>query len=1256
VSSAGGLFGGQSATNSTGGPSAGGLFGAQTASTPPSSGGLFGSQSTTSVPASGSVFGGTYLSSGSSGTSLFGSGTTGSTVAIGGGSLFGDKGTTFAGTSSNSPFAFGSSNTTAPSSLFGNHPANPTTGGLFGSNAPPRPLTTSQSTSSLLGASSGSGQLYATIDQGSYSLGNSLTSSTSRQMLGPLTSPRKEVSSPSTPGSFRTSFRRAGPLKASPSTRLLLARNSPYLRPGQNNLPRSQSEFFDRTGSGSVRSLLINRRQHSNADLLAPETNFEGNTGVKKLFISRMKSMEAITGGSPTPTQVPLGTAIDEMSENEKVAEGQEKLKSFESGRDDQPTDAAPKAKEVKDSGISTPFQKKKRTFVINPVAEKEGYWISPPLKVLATYSPKQLSAVSNLITGRQGYGQIAYLQPVNLTEVSMADVLGNVVVFSRNSVCVYPGNSPKPGTGLNIPATVTLEGSFPIDKMTKQPIKDPANTKVHKHMNKLRQSIEEQGGEFITYNVDTGLCVFKVKHFSVWGLPDDYDEEDEDDDLIEVDHSDANQPVIEPIVNRVPAFVDGTLDQLGISTSDANNSGDVPQDTFMGKANGKPKPGRVWGIMESDSSDEESSDQKTTHDIPTTVLRDVSDADMDIDDMGSPIIMDASLAIVDEDTPSSWLDTLRRAGGVDSPLAFPTQGITVKSTITGSDLDQLLFGGMSSLDKSVAAQYEAAAEKMRLPDMFSLMSFARFSPGSGQLLVKKLGGFKVHKIAGKAEKTPLFGLHVKMTKFPKRPSGLSLAAPESTLTFEFLASQCKPADLQEKSLWELASLLFDSVDLPGLDDTVTPLAKERIMEQHRRRHLSKWLEGQVSNDVDYDVSRAKSDLGAIVRMLTGNRLQDAAKAAIRSKNFHLATVIPLLGSDDNGIRNDAQAQLDDWAKTKTIEHIPQDLRQVYQFMAGRATMKDVDWVRAFGLKFWYESTCRTPIANVVDSFKESFERGQVAGPTSTDGKYDIRYLLLRLYRSRLPDIASVVESTNLDYRQPWYIYTILVRSSGLFADFENKLGDQLSASFGIQLEEQGRWLEALFVLLHIHDEGAASSLIRRILAQHIDEIVVNGSLRQSIVFELSIPEWFIFEAEALKARSERDYWRESLCLIRAGLWEEAHKTIIAKVAPRAVIENKPERVLELLRKFELTDSISSWEVGGQLYMDYANLVQALRPSLKPVDEALIGRLVAALCDSLAKVKIGSNFDVRVAVSIMSAFVGKSGNVSLQCVLSDRNY
>ncbi|KAF9821541.1 hypothetical protein SFRURICE_014305 [Spodoptera frugiperda] len=95
------------------------------------------------------------------------------------------------------------------------------------------------------------------------------------------------------------------------------------------------------------------------------------------------------------------------------------------------------------------------------------------------------------------------------------------IVHFLNKEVIIYPDESEKPplGEGLNRRAIVTLDRVWPRDK-----------TKMEYEW-KLRRVCDKHNTKFIEYRPNSGSWVFRVEHFSKYGLTDS----DEDDDVPEL-------------------------------------------------------------------------------------------------------------------------------------------------------------------------------------------------------------------------------------------------------------------------------------------------------------------------------------------------------------------------------------------------------------------------------------------------------------------------------------------------------------------------------------------------------------------------------------------------------------------------------------------------------------------------------------------------------------------------------------------------
>lgn len=156
-------------------------------------------------------------------------------------------------------------------------------------------------------------------------------------------------------------------------------------------------------------------------------------------------------------------------------------------------------------------------------------YYTKPDMDTLVGYGYQDLTSLSSFVVGRVGFGEVTFLDPVDLTSVSsIREIPGNYVVFESKLCEVYPEEVPKapPGTGLNVPSEITLIGCFPINKATREPIKDVDHPRMKSHERILRQ---KQDTEFVSYEPATGTWVFKVPHYTRYGFDEDDEEEEEE-------------------------------------------------------------------------------------------------------------------------------------------------------------------------------------------------------------------------------------------------------------------------------------------------------------------------------------------------------------------------------------------------------------------------------------------------------------------------------------------------------------------------------------------------------------------------------------------------------------------------------------------------------------------------------------------------------------------------------------------------------
>jgi len=136
-------------------------------------------------------------------------------------------------------------------------------------------------------------------------------------------------------------------------------------------------------------------------------------------------------------------------------------------------------------------------------------YYTVPPMEELEQFSASELRAVKDFRVGRSGYGEVRWLEDVDLRGID----LDKIIHMDRDTITVYDDQDattekPSIGNGLNKPALLTLFSVFSpsFDVNFEQAV---------------RESIEESGAKFSSYNSLSGHLSFRVEHFTQYGVRD---------------------------------------------------------------------------------------------------------------------------------------------------------------------------------------------------------------------------------------------------------------------------------------------------------------------------------------------------------------------------------------------------------------------------------------------------------------------------------------------------------------------------------------------------------------------------------------------------------------------------------------------------------------------------------------------------------------------------------------------------------------
>ena len=349
--------------------------------------------------------------------------------------------------------------------------------------------------------------------------------------------------------------------------------------------------------------------------------------------------------------------------------------------------------------------------------------------------------------------------------------------------------------------------------------------------------------------------------------------------------------------------------------------------------------------------------------------------------------------------------------------------------------------------------------------------------------------------------------------------------------------------------------------------------------------------------------------------------------------------------------------QIQAWRDLNVLSEMTEPIRTLYGFLAGNTcicegkkgaledrartfTISDrfnLDWKRAFGLRFWYAILYEEPIEAAVKKFAEDLANDENKKPVpcfveegvecpwkdpAMQQRENLLWGLLKLYaadKGAVPavSIADILLPHNitgnpLDARLSFQLYHALAVRFPENADAEK--ADHLAWDFSAQLDAAGEWLWAIFAILHLSDREQRQRAIQSLLAQHAAEIPVaqDSQILKTLTEEFKIPAPWIYEAKALYARSvAQDHAREVHYLLQAGNREEAHQTLVRIVAPQCVIEQDYATLQDLLDGFSTgKERGNEWETGGQVYEDYLALIKGAEGAEK---EQALKRLVRAL-------------------------------------------
>ncbi|KAK3945608.1 hypothetical protein QBC46DRAFT_430184 [Diplogelasinospora grovesii] len=898
-------------------------------------------------------------------------------------------------------------------------------------------------------------------------------------------------------------------------------------------------------------------------------------------------------------------------------------------------------------------------------------YWMHPPADEIRAMNRVQRQKVVDFEVGRENIGSVRFRVPVDLSNINIDEIYDNIVRLMPRSCTVYPQKEKKPpvGKGLNVPALISLEHSYPRGGLK------TSSRKLEKHIEKLRTLIPDT--TFVDYNTETGVWVFSVEHFTTYGLDDD---DDSDDDETEV----------EPLGHQGNSYT--AANEEAASEMD-------PDDTFDFKQRNKRS---LPGMFDTNalSDDEEHSDvAPAQHEL--SAQDDEADASMNSQDWPEDESMadkhDGGRALVRrESSPDEPIEgqeddfALSRLPGdaqVPAGIMRARMRAVKKSTAPtrievagGDDWTQILQASVRAPRTMDRATLRALNESGAAWDMAD-----RGSPAPPNRAVQQDGG------AGFATSIDLMKSLFDQAKGPTQPvqqappakgfvkwpyqkrakvgpeddapvsrptwgpdgmlvttqpsgtslmpidtaiagSGTSIIGPDELSQLQqyidtvSVATAASRGDSFRRSI---STSVGPGAGLPKPDlgalapegDPVWKLAT--ILFREDGSGLPAFWKELVSKSTSRALTQTSSPEEKAIICLAGNLVPEACGHLLAAGDFRLANLVAGVGTHTKDIRQ----QLKDWRESNVLSEFSDPIRAIYELLAGNACVcagvKGVpvedrvdsfvtsqrfglDWMQSFALRLCYTATRGKSLKHTIKEAINSFH-ADIKQDREPEPDSTL-WSLLKMFAYNTFDWA---DSGSIGWLLTKAIYH---ENRNMFEDDASERFDQSSLSFASTLTTQGHWVPATFVLLHLSNPSSRVSAVRDHLGRHAHLI---GSPYKpnspfSALLNMGVPENWIWEAKALDYRSKQDARQEFLSLVYAGNYQEANQTFTHRLGPDLVIARDYKRLLSFAQLlFKVKDEIPDWERAGIVYLLYPMVKLNQLPI---TDRRFDGQLFNGLC------------------------------------------
>ena len=863
------------------------------------------------------------------------------------------------------------------------------------------------------------------------------------------------------------------------------------------------------------------------------------------------------------------------------------------------------------------------------PKLTKSGYFVTPSLSELSKMSEVELATVSGFSISREGFGRVVWEGAVDVRGID----LDAVVNIGIRDVSVYEqqeadGTKPPQGSKLNRPAIITIPKVFPKQGMN-------ANADdIEKYTKRLKATTSTLGAEFISYDSSSGEWVFRVSHFSKYGLLDESDDE-------ESEGNDEGVPLSTEARSLVPKHTNFEFGECG---------GHSP--VMAGAVRLYEGSPTTFTVPADGEDDNDKTDNQNADDDDLALLSDV--------EMGSneeQILEAANHAYESLISPES---TLQR-GHVMSDEFVEVD--LFQHEYIGLDVQNRLLPTPPTDEKLLVRRSLGICARIAQSRGLSLASETDFGLRMG-------GSFRIGwKPDGSILRVSSGGIIVQsrpeFSEFHERGGQLleahrqyatqSLLGPEQLPSFSFpgptgISSLRAALDAYSKSLsptdndvpskaFELISCLLEDsiyVHSHSLMLTHTTEPNQDSPQSGGLHAFKRWMRNSCLKSAMLDINQAElcnNALGAVFAALTSVNLETAT--AIASKyGYHQLSAMIAMGPT---CAEYLQDQVRQWQVAGNVKFMSGDILRVYSLLGGdlkqeeqryKCGNKSIDWKRRLGMLFFY--SCDSyggdfDVESLVNAYQSSVDHGVAPVPrsdASTDDESCLLYRLLRIghaivtRKQSFDFLISDVISPAGHARSPHdfsvsFHLALSLSEIGCCSSLSDLEMVKLYDGFAAQMISNGRWDLAVYAMLCSMDESNLRfDAWRHARAKELVLRYFNASAlpkRDFLVNMIGLPNAWFDECLASQALARGDAF-EFISHVTKFAPADARIAIEEIVIPSLLFRNAEEttKSLDLLEWFAFGDDtlIASVLSFFRLYESVVSI------SISSTDKHLVGPLI----------------------------------------------